>query len=240
MTVRKLVYHRALLKLSGEMLAGAQGFGIEAKALLYLAQEIAQARGLGSEIAVVPGGGNILRGAKASREGMDRVTADYIGMLATLINSLLLAEVLKRIGVETLVLNAFPVGGMVEPYRADLGLSKLEAGQVLILSGGTGNPMLSTDTAAALRARELTCEILLKGTKVDGVYDADPAKVKKARRFEILTYKKVMGQGLKVMDLSAIALCEEGEIPIRVFNLWKKGSLVRILQGEPVGTLVRK
>ena len=240
MTVRKLVYRRALVKLSGEMLAGSQSFGIDRKALRFLAQEVASARSLGGQIVVVPGGGNIIRGAKAGGEGVDRVTADYAGMIATLINSLLLADALCQAGMTASALSAFPVGEIVEPYRRDLALARLERGEILILAGGTGSPMLSTDTAGALRARELSCEILLKGTKVDGVYDADPMKFKNAKRFEELTYKKVMGEGLQVMDLAAVALCEEGEIPVRVFNLWKKGNLVRILQGEKIGTLVRK
>lgn len=240
MTVRKLVYHRALIKLSGEMLAGPQSFGIDQKALRFLAQEVAAARGLGGQIMVVPGGGNIIRGISASGQGVDRVTADYAGMIATLINSLLLVDSLRSLGVEAFALSAFPVGEIVESYRRDQALARLEKGQVLILAGGTGSPMLSTDTAAALRARELSAEILLKGTKVDGVYDADPKKVKGARRFAELTYNNVLSRSLKVMDLAAVALCEEGEIPVRVFDLWKKGNLVRILRGEKVGTLVRK
>jgi uridylate kinase len=222
------------------MLAGSQSFGIDQKTLRFLAQEVAAARGLGGEIMVVPGGGNIIRGISASGQGVDRVTADYAGMIATLINALLLVDALRSLGVEAFALSAFPVGEIVESYRRDQALARLEQGQVLILAGGTGSPMLSTDTAAALRARELSAEILLKGTKVDGVYDADPKKVKGARRFTELTYNNVLSRSLKVMDLAAVALCEEGEIPVRVFNLWKKGNLVRILRGEKIGTLVRK
>lgn len=220
------------------MLAGSQPFGIETRALNFIAREIAAAHREKVEIALVPGGGNILRGAQASGKGMDRVTADYIGMLATLINSLNLVDALRRNKVDAEVLNAFRVGDIVEPYRVSRAEVCLQAGKVVLLSGGTGNPMLSTDTAAALRARELSCQEVLKGTKVDGVYEADPVKVKSARFHPRLTYQQVLGRGLRVMDLSAIALCEEGNIPIRVFNLRKQGNLVKVLRGQSVGTLV--
>lgn len=232
------LYRRVLLKMSGEMLAGNQSFGIEPKALRFLAGEIAAAHREGVEIAIVPGGGNILRGAQASGKGMDRVTADYIGMLATLINSLNLVDALRQHEVDAEVLNAFSVGDMVDPYRVSRAEAYLKEKKVVILSGGTGNPMLSTDTAAALRARELSCEAVIKGTKVEGVCEADPAKVKSARLLSRLTYKDVLGRGLKVMDLSAIALCEEGGLPVHVFNFRKRGNLVRVLRGDPVGTLV--
>ncbi len=229
-------YRRVLLKLSGEALGGEEGSGLDPDRLRALARELAEARTLGVELALVVGGGNILRGASA-RE-MDRVRADYMGMLATVINALALEDALRRVGVPVRVLSALRVEGVGEPYHRERALEHLAAGRILILACGTGNPFFTTDTAATLRALEIGAQILFKATKVDGVYDDDPLRNPRARKYDYLSYEEVLSRGLKVMDATAIALAREHGLPVRVFNMLKSGQIKRALQGENIGTLV--
>jgi uridylate kinase len=235
---KALRYKRILLKLSGELVGNADGGGIGIDRLKSLSREVAEIRQLGAEIAVVIGGGNILRGASASQEGMDRVSADYMGMLATVINSLALQNALEQEGVDTRVMTAITIAQLAEPYIRRRALRHIEKGRVVILAGGTGNPYFSTDTAAALRAAEIEAHVVLKGTKVDGVYEVDPAMNPDAKRFETLEYIDVLNRGLRVMDATAISLCMENKLPIVVFNLNGRNNIKRIIQGETVGTVV--
>ncbi len=214
-----LRYKRVLLKLSGEIVRHPDGDGISVERLSRLAGEIAGVRRLGADVGVVIGGGNILRGAAASERGIDRVSADYMGMLATVINALALQAVLEKQGVETRVMTAIAMAQLAEPYIRRRAIRHIEKGRVVILAGGTGNPYFSTDTAAALRAIEIQAEAVLKGTKVDGVYDSDPVKNPQAKKFESLGYIEVLNKGLKVMDATAVSLCMENSLPIVVFNL---------------------
>jgi uridylate kinase len=235
-----LAYKRILLKLSGESLLGEKTFGIDRAFTEYLAKEIREVHDLGLEIAVVVGGGNIFRGVSDSAAGMDRVSADLMGMLATVINALALQDALERVEVFTRVLSAIEMQEVAEPFIRRRAIRHMEKKRVVIFAAGTGNPYFSTDTAAALRAMEVKAEIILKATKVDGIYDADPLKNPKAKRFERLTYFEVLQKGLKVMDTTAISLCMDNHLPIIVYDLKRKGNLRRIVQGETVGTLVKE
>jgi uridylate kinase len=231
-------FKRILLKLSGEALMGPAGFGIDPPTLEGIASEIAEVRALGVEVAVVIGGGNIFRGLAASAHGMDRASADYMGMMATLMNSLALQDALERINVTTRVLSAIEVKELAEPYIRRRAMRHLEKGRVVIFGAGTGNPYFTTDTAASLRAMEIHADIMLKATKVDGVYDKDPVKDKTAKKFHRLTYIEVLQRNLKVMDSTAISLCRDNKLAIVVFDLGTRGNIRRVVQGESIGTLV--
>jgi uridylate kinase len=235
-----LAYKRILLKLSGEALLGRKPFGIDRSISEYIAQEIRQVHDLGVEIAAVVGGGNIFRGVSDGAHGMDRVSADHMGMLATVINALALQDALERLGVFTRVLSAIEMREVAEPFIRRRAIRHMEKMRIVIFAAGTGNPYFSTDTAAALRAMEVKADIILKATKVDGIYDADPVKNPKAKRFTNLRYVDVLRKGLKVMDTTAISLCMENSLPIIVYNLRAKGQLRRIVLGEKVGTMVKE
>ena len=232
-------YERVLLKLSGEALAGTRGFGIEPSVVDSLTNEIKAVHEMGVSLGVVIGGGNIVRGALASQKGMDRVQADYMGMLATVINALALQDSLERIGILTRVQTALEVNRVAESYIKRKAIRHLEKGRVVIFAGGTGNPFFTTDTAATLRALEIGAEVILKATKVDGVYDKDPLKYKDASKFKQLDYMEVLNKQLKIMDATAISLCMQGKIPIIVFNFFDYGNVKKIVLGEEVGTTVR-
>jgi uridylate kinase len=231
-------YKRIILKVTGEVFAGPQNFGIDANTVKAFAQEIKEVKELGCELALVIGGGNIFRGAIASEIGMDRASADTMGMLATVINSLALQDALEKLGVSTRVLSAIEMRQVAEPYIRRRATRHLEKGRVVIFAGGTGNPYFTTDTTASLRAMEVGAEVILKATKVDGVYDADPVKNESARMFEELSYIEVLNRELKVMDSTAISLCMDNNLPIIVFNLMEKGNIKRVVSGEPIGTRV--
>ena len=231
-------YKRVLLKLSGEMLEGEQGYGIDANVLQYIAEELVPVSALGVEIAIVIGGGNIMRGKTAASQGMDRAQADYMGMLATVINALALQDALENAGIMTRVQTGIEMPVVAEPFIRRRAIRHFEKGRVVILAAGTGNPYFSTDTAAALRAMEIKAEVILKGTKVDGIYDADPMLHPGASRFERISYLQVLEQGLKVMDATAISLCMDNKLPIVVFNLREPGNIGRVVLGEPIGTTV--
>src|ERR671922_581095 len=236
--VQALAYRRVLLKLSGEALIGDQGYGIDASMLQYIANEIYDVQQLGGELALVIGGGNIIRGTDASAYGIERVTVDYMGMLATIINGLSLQSALETLGIITRVQTAFEVKAVAELYIRRRAIRHLEKGRVVIFAGGTGNPYFTTDTTASLRAMEVGADVILKATKVDGVYDADPFKHEGAHKFEKLTYIEVLNRELKVMDSTAISLCMDNQLPIVVFNIMEKGNIKRVVSGEPIGTLV--
>lgn len=229
---------RILLKLSGEMLAGGQGFGIDPTTIQRFAREVKQVRDLGVDVAIVIGGGNVFRGIAGAAKGMDRTQADHMGMLATVINSLALQDALERIGVQTRVQSAIKMDRICEPYVRRRAERHLDKGRVVIFGAGTGNPFFSTDTAAALRAAEIGADVILKATKVDGVYDSDPMLNPEAKRFERLTYIEVLQRGLRVMDSTAISLCMENDLPIVVFDFNVDGNVVRVVKGEPIGTRV--
>jgi uridylate kinase len=231
-------YKRVLLKLSGEALMGTQQYGIDPAVVSEIAQEVAEIVKTGIEMAIVVGGGNIFRGVKAASAGMDRATADYIGMIATVMNALTLQDALEQVGVPTRVQSAITMQQVAEPYIRRRAIRHLEKKRVVIFAAGSGNPFFTTDTTAALRAAEIDAEILFKATQVDGVYDSDPHTNPDARLFEHLTYTYVLSQNLRVMDGSAIALCRDNNIPIVVFNLLQRGNIMRVVQGETVGTLV--
>ncbi len=233
-----LKYHRVLLKLSGESLAGGNDFGIDPDVLERLADEVKRVHALGVSIGLVIGGGNIVRGLQASAKGMDRVSADYRGMLATIINSLALQDVLEKKGVDTRVMTAIRMEQLAEPYIRRRGLRHLEKGRVVIFAGGTGNPYFSTDTAAALRAIEMHADLLIKATKVDGVYSADPVKHPDAELYHTLTFQDVVSRELAVMDTAAVSLCRDNRLPIIVLNIENQAAITRALRGEPIGTLV--
>jgi uridylate kinase len=236
---QKPCYKRILLKLSGEALAGQQGYGVDPDIIKGIANEIREVADLGLEIAIVIGGGNIFRGLAASSAGMDRASADYMGMLATMMNSLALQDALEKAGVNTRVQSAIEMQEIAEPYIRRRAVRHLEKGRVVIFGAGTGNPFFTTDTAASLRAIEIGAEIILKATKVDGVYNADPNKDKNAVKYEQLTYLDVLKQGLKVMDSTATSLCMDNNLPILVFDLTSTGNIKRVVCGEQIGTLVR-
>ena len=233
-------YRRILLKLSGEALLGEKSFGIDRDFTDYLAREIKEVHALGVQVSAVVGGGNIFRGVSETAQGMDRVSADYMGMLATVINGVALQDALERAGLMTRVMSAIEMREVAEPFIRRRAIRHLEKERVVIFAGGTGNPYFSTDTAAALRAMEIKAEIILKGTKVDGIYDADPMKDPGARKFDRLTYFDVLQKGLKVMDTTAISLCMDNGLPIIVYNLKQKGGLKKILTGGKVGTMVKE
>ena len=232
-------FNRILLKLSGEALMGDGQFGIDPDTVARLADEIKAAREDGHELCIVVGGGNIFRGLAGAAKGFDRASADYMGMLATVMNALAMQNALEKIGVDTRVQSAIPMATVSEPYIRRRAIRHMEKGRVVIFAAGTGNPFFTTDTAAALRAAEMGCDALFKGTSVDGVYDADPKKVKDARRYESVTFNQVLSDDLKVMDASAVALCRDNNIPIVVFNVREQGNLVRVLDGGGTATIVQ-
>jgi uridylate kinase len=236
--VAEEAYHRILLKLSGEALLGQEDYGIDPEIIHRIAVEIGDVTRLGIEIAVVIGGGNIFRGAGLAKSGIDRVTGDHMGMLATVLNSLALQDALERTGVNARVMSAISVHDVCEDYIRRRAIRHLEKGRVVICAGGTGNPFFTTDTAAALRAIEIDADLLLKATKVDGVYSADPVKESNAVLYDTLGYDRVIESKLGVMDANAIVLCRDQSMPIRVFNVFDEGNLVRIVKGEAIGTLV--
>ncbi|MGE5303124.1 MAG: UMP kinase [Alphaproteobacteria bacterium] len=234
----RLKYKRIILKVTGEVFAGPQKFGIDGKTVKAFAQEIKEVKEMGCELALVVGGGNIFRGAVASEIGMDRASADTMGMLATIINSLALQDALESLGVSTRVLSAIEMRQVAEPYIRRRATRHLEKGRVVIFAGGTGNPYFTTDTTASLRAMEIGAEVILKATKVEGVYDADPFRFEGAKKFAELTYIEVLNRELKVMDSTAISLCMDNQLPIIVFNIMETGNIKKVVSGEPIGTLV--
>jgi uridylate kinase len=233
-------FHRILLKLSGEALMGGQGFGVEPAVAHRIASEIHEVQQLGVQTAVVVGGGNFIRGVAASANGIDRVVADHMGMLATVINALALQDAIERTGTPTRVVTAIEMREIAEPFIRRRVTRHLEKGRVVVLAGGTGNPYFSTDTAAALRAMEIKAEVVLKATKVDGVYDADPKIVPTAKRYDQISYIDVLSRGLKVMDTTAISMCMDNNLPIIVFNLNVPGNLKRVVLGEKLGSRVAR
>ncbi len=231
-------YRRVLLKIFGEALMGRREFGLDPDMLDQIARDVKEVHGLGVEVCLVIGGGNIFRGLSGVATGMDRATADYMGMLATVINSLALQNALENLGVSTRVQSAIPMASVAESYIRRRAVRHMEKGRVIIFGAGTGNPFFTTDTAAALRASEMGCDLLLKGTKVDGVYDADPMKVPDARRYERLTYLQVLSEDLSVMDHAAISLARENSIPIMVFSIYEKGAFATVLRGQGRFTMI--
>ena len=231
-------FKRILLKLSGESLAGGAPFGIHAERVKELAQEIADVVAAGIQVGVVVGGGNIFRGVAAAAQKMDRVTADHMGMLATVINALALSDALEQIGVPTRVLSAIEIRQVAEPYIRRRAIRHLEKGRIVIFAAGTSNPYFSTDTAATLRALEIKADIIAKATRVDGVYDRDPLLSPEAVKYTEISYLEVLAQGLKVMDATSIAMCRDNQLPIIVFNLNTSGNIMRMAMGEPVGTVI--
>ncbi len=234
-----LKYRRILLKLSGEILAGKKGYGIESEVIQKLVQEIQSVHELGVQLGIVIGGGNIFRGIQAGAQGLDRASGDYMGMLATAMNALALQDILEQHGLDTRVLSAIEMRAIAEPYIKRRASRHLEKGRIVIFACGTGNPYFTTDTAASLRAMEIGAEVLLKGTKVDAVYDSDPKKNSEAKPFEELTFMDVLQKGLKVMDAAAISLCMDNNLPIIVFDIGTSGNLRRLVMGETIGTIVR-
>jgi uridylate kinase len=233
-----LAFKRILLKLSGEALAGTKGFGVETSLIHSIAGEIKEVHDLGVEIALVVGGGNFFRGVAEQARDMDRVSADHMGMLATVINSLALQDALEKQGVHTRVMSALEMNQIAEPFIRRRALRHMEKQRVVIFAGGTGNPYFSTDTAASLRAMEIKADVIMKATKVDGIYDADPKLVSTATMIESITYLDVLKRGLRVMDATAISLCQENKLPIIIFNLNKHGNIKRVVTGEKIGSLV--
>ncbi|MBI3403464.1 MAG: UMP kinase [Acidobacteria bacterium] len=231
-------YKRVLLKLSGEALMGGQNYGIDPAVATQIAKDIAEIQGMGVETAIVIGGGNIFRGVAASARGMDRATADYMGMLATVINALALQDALEQQNIVTRVVTAIEMRAVAEPFIRRRAIRHLEKGRVVVFGAGTGNPFFSTDTAAALRAMEIKADVILKATKVDGIFTADPMIEPAATRFEKISYLQVLEQGLQVMDATAISLCMDNKLPIVVFNLRTPGNIRRAIVGEPIGSLV--
>lgn len=237
---REKKYQRILLKLSGEELMGSEGFGIDPKVLDKMAIEIGQLVGIGVQVGLVIGGGNLFRGAALSAAGLDRVTGDHMGMLATVMNALAMRDALERSNISSRVMSAIPMSGVVDHYDRRQAARFLKSGEVVIFAAGTGNPFFTTDTAACLRGIEMEVDIVLKATKVDGVYSADPIKDPSATRYERLTYDEVLDKKLEVMDLTAICLCREYRMPVRVFRMDKVGALVKIIKGEDEGTLIEE
>jgi len=238
MTQKKAAYRRVLLKLSGEALIGEQEYGIHMPTLQTIAQRVGEAKALGCELAIVIGGGNIFRGLKGSAAGMDRGTADYMGMLATMMNGMAVQDALEKAGLETRLMTAIEMKAVAEPYIRRRAERHMEKGRVVIFAGGTGNPYFTTDTAAALRAAEIHADVVMKGTKVDGIYDKDPTVHDDAKRYSRLTYRECIKQNLRVMDQTAISLCEDNNLPILVFNMTDTANIVRAIAGEDIGTLV--
>jgi uridylate kinase len=233
------VYKRILLKLSGEALMGNQGFGVDPLTANRIAEEVREVHGLGVETAIVIGGGNIFRGLSATAQGMDRVSGDLMGMLATVINAIALQDALEKTGIFTRVVSAIEMREVAEPFIRRRAIRHLEKKRVVIFAAGTGNPYFSTDTAAALRAMEIKAEVILKATKVDGIYSADPLKVKSATMYSEIKYIDVLRQGLRVMDTTAISLCMDNSLPIIVFNLLQPGNIKRVVAGDKIGTIVK-
>ncbi len=233
-----LKFHRILLKLSGEVLAGEDGFGIDAHRAQDIAERVKKVRELGVDVAIVIGAGNLWRGREGLNQGMDQSTADYMGMLATVMNALALMDAMESIGVVTRVQSAIEMRSVAEPYIRRRAIRHLEKGRVVIFGGGTGNPFFTTDTAAALRATEIGAEVLIKATKVDGVYDSDPKRNPNAKRFDKISYIQAINLRLQVMDTTALTLCMENKLPILVLNLWDETALARALHGDPIGTWV--
>ena len=231
-------YGRILLKLSGEILAGDKGFGIDPQKASYLANEVKSIFDLGIEIGLIIGAGNIFRGIQAAGKGMDRVTGDYLGMLATIMNAISVQDALEKVNCETRTLSAINVSQVAEPYIRRRAIRHLEKGRIVIVSGGTGNPFFTTDSAAALRAKELGAEIVIKGTKVDGIYDKDPVQNTNAKKFDTITFSEVLKKNLRVMDLTAITLCKENNLPIHVFDINIPGNLKQLILGSNIGTQV--
>ncbi len=232
-------YRRVLLKLSGESLMGSQAFGIDPEIVTSIANQVKEVHGLGVEIGIVIGGGNIFRGLAASEQGFDRVSADHMGMLATVINALAMQDALENAEVSTRVLSAIEMRQVAEPYIRRRAVRHLEKGRVIIFAAGTGNPYFSTDTTAALRAMEIKAEVIMKATRVNGIYDADPETVPEAKMFPEISYLDVLTQGLRVMDTTAISLCMDNHLPIIVFNINEKGNIKRVVLGEKIGSLVK-
>jgi uridylate kinase len=231
-------YQRVLLKLSGEVLAGEEGFGIDPAKATQLAVEVKSIHDLGIDIGLVIGAGNIFRGMQAAAKGMQRVTGDYLGMLATIMNAICVQDALESLGTVTRTLSAITVAQIAEPYIRRRAIRHLEKGRIVVVAGGTGNPYFTTDTAAALRATELGAEVLIKGTKVDGVYDKDPLVHSDAIKYDRVSYKEAIQKELRIMDMTAISLCKENSLPIKVFNINRNGDLKKLILGEPIGTLV--
>ncbi len=231
-------YQRVLLKLSGEVLAGEDGFGIDPVKATELATEVKSIHDLGIDIGLVIGAGNIFRGMTAAAKGMQRVTGDYLGMLATIMNAVCVQDALENLGSVTRTLSAITVAQIAEPYIRRRAIRHLEKGRIVVVAGGTGNPYFTTDTAAALRATELGAEVLIKGTKVDGVYDKDPVVHSDAVKYDRVSYKEAIQKELRIMDMTAISLCKENSLPIKVFNINHTGDLKKLILGEPIGTLV--
>jgi len=237
--VSRQSFSRVLLKLSGESLAGEQGYGIDPHTITTIAKEIREVVDQGVQLSLVIGGGNIFRGLAASSKGMDRASADYMGMLATMINSLAMQDALEKAGVETRVQSAIDMQEVAEPYIRRRAMRHLEKGRVVIFGAGTGNPYFTTDTAASLRAMEINAQVILKGTKVDGVYTADPKKDSTATKFSKLTYIDVLNMGLQVMDATATSLCMDNKLPIIIFDLTTEGNIKKVINGEEIGTIVQ-
>lgn len=231
-------YSRLVLKISGEALAGTQGFGLEHDMLVSVAAQVAEIRGMGVEVCLVVGGGNLWRGIAGSAQGMDRATADYMGMLATVINALALQDALEKAGSDTRVLSAIEMRQVAEPYIRRRAIRHMEKGRIVIFAAGTGNPYFSTDTTAALRAAEIEAEVILMAKRVDGVYDSDPLKNPQAKKFDRLSYLDVLSKGLGVMDSTATSLCMDNNIPVIVFDLTTRGNIRRVVMGEAIGTYI--
>ena len=231
-------YNRVLLKLSGESLEGEQGFGISSDVLDFFADEVKKVHDVGVQLGIVIGGGNIYRGLSASKQGIDRATGDQMGMLATMINSLALQNAVEKIGIQTRLMSAIKMEEIAEPYIRRRAIRHLEKGRVVILGAGTGHPYFSTDTAASLRAVEIGADIIVKGTRVDGVYDSDPEKNSDAVKFEKISYLDILKKDLRVMDLTAVSLCQENNLPMMVFNMDVPGNLLKLVMGEMVGTSI--
>jgi len=238
MSAQPLKYRRILLKLSGEALMGNEDYGIDPKVIQAMAKDIVEAQRAGAEIGLVIGGGNIFRGAGLAEAGMDRVTGDHMGMLATVINALAMADALEKEGGFARVMSAIKINEVCEDYIRRRAIRHMEKGRIALFAAGTGNPFFTTDSAAGLRASEIGADLLLKATKVDGIYDSDPKKNPNAKRFEHLSYDEVIARNLQVMDTAAFALCRDNKVPVRIYDMMQPGALMRILRGEPLGTLV--
>lgn len=236
---QQLAYKRILLKLSGESLMGDKGFGIDPKIVNFFAEEIKSVREIGVEVGIVIGGGNIFRGLNAHEQGIDRVAGDYMGMLATMINSLALQNASEELGVFTRLMSSIKMDEIAEPYIRRRAIRHLEKGRVVIFGAGTGHPYFSTDTAASLRAVEIGADVLIKGTRVDGIFSADPEKDENATKYDHITYYDILKKKLRIMDLTAVSLCQENELPLVVFNMDKKGNLMKLVTGQKVGTIVK-
>lgn len=232
------MYKRVLLKISGEALAGGRGFGVDAVFINNVAQEIAEVANTGCQIGIVVGGGNFFRGVAEQAIGMDRVAADHMGMLSTVINAIALQDAIEKFGLHARVMSAIEMHEVAEPYIRRRAIRHLEKGRIVIFAAGTGNPYFSTDTAASLRAMEISAEVLLKATSVDGVYTADPKKVADATRFETITYTEMLRLGLRVMDTTAVSMCKDNKLPMVIFSMREQGNIVRVVKGEPLGTVV--